>query len=365
MQLDTFLNALTRRDAQQAVLVSGQPMRVLIGGQWSSGAATPSDGLLDAMLQGAAPNTDTRESSFEARAGVERFQVRVTSRNGARMVVMTRLDGNGAPLASEETALSAFAPQPAAVASSDFDKARNATPLPPQTRVAPPATQNNWDDFSAPLVAPIAAPPPLPVVVTDQWYHAARGERVGPIPLEAIEKLIKNNIVRPETMVWQEGMPDWTMAKLTDLSRIFGTLPPPVPDTGLVGSGLYGSSNSSGTGWDATVPSEIAGGFNIGAFFVTLFWCFAHNVWYLGIGSMICGAILGALFPPLALIVGAIVPLIIGAYGNQIAWKSRSFASIEEFRAVQRAWGWAGFVVFVIFFALGVLGSIGSTPSSY
>ncbi len=231
MQLDTFLNALARREAQQAVLVSGQPMRVLIAGQWNSGAATPSDSLLETMLQGAAPGGDLRENSFETLAGMERFRVRVSTKNEARIIVLTRLDADGQLLAAEETAISAFAPQPAVSKPDDFDRARGAKPLsmaaPTPRSALPPLTETEM--FPAPIVALPFGPPPVPGALTGQWYHAASGDKIGPISLQTMQQLIQTNVVRPDTMVWRQGMNDWAVAKLTDLSDLFPTAAPVAP----------------------------------------------------------------------------------------------------------------------------------------
>lgn len=70
-------------------------------------------------------------------------------------------------------------------------------------------------------------------------------------------RLIENNVVRPDTMVWQEGMPDWAMAKLTNLADCFS------------GRSYSGASskpfvNDSGSGSSATLPDDLKG-YNRGA----------------------------------------------------------------------------------------------------
>lgn len=368
MQLDTFLNALARRNAQQAVLVSGQPMRVLIDGSWNPGAATPTDALLDAMLQSAAPGQNTSENRFETRAGAEKFAVRITARNSARIIVLTRLDASGTPLAPEESAISAFAPQSVPAKPDDFDRARIAAPLASQKplarsetpRATPPlAPTPAFDPLALPALVPMAppiasplatTPPPLPNAVTGEWYHAARGQKVGPISGETMQGLIKTNVVRPDTMVWQEGMSDWAMAKLTELSRQLEMLPPPIRENGWNGGG-YGTTNSSGTGWEAIVPKEVSGRINIGALFIPGFWACSQGLWGLGVPFIILGALVGVGIVPWWLVF--IGQLVLSINGNKLAWKFRPFRDLDEYNAVQRAWGWAGFAFFIFYFLIG------------
>ena len=42
-----------------------------------------------------------------------------------------------------------------------------------------------------------------------EWYYAESGRQVGPIQQEALEALVRSGAVRPDTLVWQEGMPNW------------------------------------------------------------------------------------------------------------------------------------------------------------
>lgn len=42
-----------------------------------------------------------------------------------------------------------------------------------------------------------------------KWYYAANGEQLGPVEETTWTELIANGTVRPDTLVWHEGMPDW------------------------------------------------------------------------------------------------------------------------------------------------------------
>ncbi|HEY9830956.1 MAG TPA: hypothetical protein V6D26_10270, partial [Stenomitos sp.] len=89
--------------------------------------------------------------------------------------------------------------------------------------------------------------------------------------------------------------------------------------------------NNSGCGGllDARipVPDEIKG-WNWGAFLMPWLWPFTNHVW---IGLL-------ALVPQ----VGWFVAIMLGAQGNEWAWKSRRWRSIEQFKAHQRGWAIAG-----------------------
>jgi len=57
-------------------------------------------------------------------------------------------------------------------------------------------------------------------------------------------------------------------------------------------------------------------------------------------------AFLGSLCTPVGLVVG----ILLGAKGNELAWKHRRFDSIEHFRKVQQVWAVVGIslTVFVV-----------------
>ena len=42
-----------------------------------------------------------------------------------------------------------------------------------------------------------------------KWYYADGDNRVGPLEEAALDELIASGKVRPETLVWREGMPSW------------------------------------------------------------------------------------------------------------------------------------------------------------
>jgi len=89
--------------------------------------------------------------------------------------------------------------------------------------------------------------------------------------------------------------------------------------------------NTSGQGASAIVPEEVKG-WNWGAFGLTWIW----------------GVFNGVLISLLALIPGFAVvwAFVLGAKGNEWAWRNKQWDSIEHFKSTQRPWNIAGIVLF-------------------
>jgi hypothetical protein len=105
--------------------------------------------------------------------------------------------------------------------------------------------------------------------------------------------------------------------------------------------------NTSGEGSDAIVPQEIKG-WNWGAFFLTWIWAIRNRVW-IGILSLLFQWWTYRVFPegmflvPFAL--GIIMATILGAKGNEWAWKHRRWESDEQFERAQTQWAIRGRIV--------------------
>ncbi len=54
------------------------------------------------------------------------------------------------------------------------------------------------------------------------WFYSAGSEQKGPVEDAEFESLIASGVIRPETLVWQPGMPNWQSA-----SAVRGDLLPP------------------------------------------------------------------------------------------------------------------------------------------
>ncbi|MFH0965820.1 MAG: SPFH domain-containing protein [Planctomycetota bacterium] len=82
--------------------------------------------------------------------------------------------------------------------------------------------------LTPPTQTPSAAPPPLPPSI--QWYIASGGQQVGPLTPDELQARIRAAQVTRETLVWRQGMANWTQAgQLPELAPVFGAAPPPLP----------------------------------------------------------------------------------------------------------------------------------------
>jgi serine/threonine protein kinase len=88
------------------------------------------------------------------------------------------------------------------------------------------------------------------------------------------------------------------------------------------------------------VPNEIKG-WNWGAFLMPWFWPFTNQVW-IGLFSYVPNCQM-------------LMALALGAKGNEWAWKSRKWRSIEQFKAHQRRWAIAGVCFWGSVSVIGVL----------
>lgn len=82
-----------------------------------------------------------------------------------------------------------------------------------------------------------------------------------------------------------------------------------------------GLNNSGQPG--AQLPAELAG-VNFGAFFLNWIWAIAHNYWL----GLLC----------LVPCVGFVMQFYLLFKGNELAWQSRRFDSVAQFKEVQHKW---------------------------
>ena len=70
------------------------------------------------------------------------------------------------------------------------------------------------------------APPPPPAPTT--WHLAENGQATGPFAPEQMAEVARNGRLRPETLVWTQGMTGWMAAsQVPQLSGLFMPQPPP------------------------------------------------------------------------------------------------------------------------------------------
>jgi membrane protease subunit (stomatin/prohibitin family) len=78
--------------------------------------------------------------------------------------------------------------------------------------------------------APGAPPPPPPLVA--EWHLVDGGESVGPMTVAQLAQAVVQGRLLPATLVWKDGMANWTAARETaELAPLFGAVPPPIPES--------------------------------------------------------------------------------------------------------------------------------------
>ncbi len=87
------------------------------------------------------------------------------------------------------------------------------------------------------------------------------------------------------------------------------------------------------------MPPEIRS-WNWGAFFLSWIWGIANGT-YIALLTLIP-------------YVGFVMVFVLGAKGNEWAWRNKRWQSVEHFRRVQRGWAIAGLVFFIAMVALGM-----------
>lgn len=91
--------------------------------------------------------------------------------------------------------------------------------------------------------------------------------------------------------------------------------------------------NTSGQGKASVVPAEVRG-WSWGAFLLNWIW---------GLGNSTYIALL--MFVPL---VNIVMLFVLGAKGNEWAWRNRMWRDVEHFKNTQRKWAWAGLFFVVV-----------------
>lgn len=77
--------------------------------------------------------------------------------------------------------------------------------------------------------APASGPPPIPGVAA-AFFIAVNGQQVGPVTVPDMPARIASGELTPTTLVWRDGMPQWTAAsELPELRSLFPATPPPLP----------------------------------------------------------------------------------------------------------------------------------------
>ncbi len=71
-------------------------------------------------------------------------------------------------------------------------------------------------------------PPPVPPALT--FFAVINGQQAGPYDMTVLKQMVTQNQLTKESLVWREGMANWSAAgQLPELSNLFGSVPPPIP----------------------------------------------------------------------------------------------------------------------------------------
>src|SRR5882757_11230083 len=93
------------------------------------------------------------------------------------------------------------------------------------------------------------------------WFYASEGQQKGPFPEAQLHDLIARGAVRPDTLVWTEGMAGWQKAAEIPGLMPGGSGPPAVPRPGgqaMAAGGYGGGPLSVDFGiWDFTWRSLV------------------------------------------------------------------------------------------------------------
>lgn len=74
-----------------------------------------------------------------------------------------------------------------------------------------------------------AMPPPMPTQV--MYHYAVDGQQVGPVTFDKLKELFASRTVNKDSLVWKQGMANWTALKDVEELKVFlgGNTPPPLP----------------------------------------------------------------------------------------------------------------------------------------
>mgnify|MGYP003667473223 CR=1 FL=1 len=74
-----------------------------------------------------------------------------------------------------------------------------------------------------------AVPPPMPVQTI--YFYAANGQQMGPVGIDKLKELFANRTINKESLLWKQGMANWTALQEIEELKAFlgGNTPPPLP----------------------------------------------------------------------------------------------------------------------------------------
>lgn len=174
--------------------------------------------------------------------------------------------------------------------------------------------------------------------------HLLTGISPADLPQRNLQIQFADVSASPHLLAWLQRLSQPAVEKRFSTARLaLSGLEPGItllePSTPINNSGQGGLFDLS-----VPVPEEIKG-WNWGAFLISPFWLVSNRVW---IGFL-------ALVP----LFGFWMAIALGVKGNEWAWKSRRWQSIDQFQTAQKKWAIAGIVlgisVNLIFWHLAIL----------
>ncbi|MFS4468893.1 SPFH domain-containing protein [Maribacter sp. 2210JD10-5] len=75
-----------------------------------------------------------------------------------------------------------------------------------------------------------AVPPPMPLQIT--YFYAVNGQQSGPVSIDRLKELFANRTINRDSLIWKQGMANWTTLKEIEELKPFlgGNTPPPLPN---------------------------------------------------------------------------------------------------------------------------------------
>lgn len=102
-------------------------------------------------------------------------------------------------------------------------------------------------------------------------------------------------------------------------------------------------------------------GFNYGAFFLTIFWLFAHGKSIAAILLLVANIIIGAAIPNsngfqyLKIVLGITISIYYGIRGNRISMDYHGYDTIQETNMKEKGWNIAGIIIFIVICLLSLI----------
>lgn len=230
MKIDQLLTTLAARGVTQAALRAGDQMQLQVGGQWQAQNANMTDDSLSAMIEEALePSARAAWDNPDGRASFERqgFSVAARKSGGAVQILIKQLG--------------------------DMPAAQNVA-VAPQSPVQSPAQSPVQAGATVPMVQGLA---PAPMV---GWYYIDGESEKGPFPTQQLQMMIGMSTLPAQTLVWREGMENWTPIQNTELAPHLPAMEAMAPIASPMGGGYQPRArgalggNSSGSGEGALVP---------------------------------------------------------------------------------------------------------------